>query len=49
LRKELKDDYNLFANRLVQAKQNMSTIISSLYDHLKKEKIQEITKEDTKI
>ena len=48
LKKDLKDDYNLFSNRLGQAKQNMSTVIDSIYDYLKDE-IQGITKEETKI
>ncbi|MGN1371798.1 MAG: hypothetical protein ACI4XM_05955 [Candidatus Coprovivens sp.] len=47
LKKDLKDDYNLFSNRLGQAKQNMSTVIDSIYNHLKDE-IQGITKEETK-
>jgi hypothetical protein len=49
LKKDLKDDYNLFLSRLGQSKQNMETIIDSLYEHLTKEKIQGITKEETKI
>lgn len=49
LKAELKDDFDLFSNRLGQAKQNMSHVISSLYEHLKKEKIQGITKEETKL
>lgn len=49
LKKDLKDDYNLFMNRLGQSKQNMTTIIDSIYEHLTKEKIQGITKEEAKI
>lgn len=49
LKKDLKDDYNLFMSRLGQSKQNMTTIIDSIYEHLTKEKIQGITKEEAKI
>lgn len=49
LKKDLKDDYNLFMNRLGQSKQNMTTIIDSIYEHLTREKIQGITKEEAKI
>mgnify|MGYP004531115197 CR=1 FL=1 len=48
LKKDLKDDYNLFSNRLGQAKQKMSTVIDFIYEHLIDE-IQGITKEETKI
>lgn len=46
---ELKEDYNIFSNRLGQAKQNMNNVINSLYDHLKGESISGITKEETKL
>lgn len=48
LKKELKNDFDLFSNRLGLAKQNMTEVIDSLYEHLKKEKIHGITKEETK-
>lgn len=49
LKSELKEDYNIFINRLGQAKQNMNDVINSLYEHLKGEKISGITKEETKL
>lgn len=48
LKAELKDDFDSFSNRLGQAKQNMSNVTNSLYEHLKNEKIHEITKDKTK-